>query len=154
MTGNTLYPLNILNEKYPDIYTEHVRKYEDREKIMDIVIPRINCLWNDALHSSAIHPQMVKGAIAQAGGRSDYTMRCYQIDPYILDPNKAVVYLYSTPNTLMSPEDEFKEFKPDEIGKYYIESYNNKKKPLPFHLVPHILYNGLIDIKNLPILEV
>ena len=164
MTGHVLYPLNVLKEKYPEAYEEHKSKYKGREEVMALVIPRINCLWNDVLHLSAIHPKMVKEAVAEAGWRSDYVMRCYQIDPHILDPEKAVVFLYTTPEPDMAKEDDFVEFNPGEMDKYsslpqettahYKESYKNKKKPLTFHRAPHIFYKGSVNIANCPIVEV
>ncbi len=164
MQGDVLYPLNILKEKYPEIYNEHRLKYKGREKVMELLIPKLNCLWNDALHLSAIHPKLVKDAIAEAGGRSDYKMLCYQIDPHILDPDKTVVYLYSTPTPDMTKEDDFVGFKPDEMDKYsllpqetieyYKECHANTKRPLTFHRAPHIFYKGTINIKGVPIIEV
>lgn len=166
MTGGVLYPLNTLQTIYPDIYHAHKTKYEGREEMMGFIIPRLNCLWNDVLHFSAVHPKEVKDAIAQAGGRSDYTLSCYEIDSNQLELDKVVVYLYSTPNINlnMTTESEFVSFDPKDIEKYshlpketieyYAESYRNKRKPLPFHRVPHILYKGSVDIKNCPIIEV
>jgi hypothetical protein len=164
MQGDILYPLNALKEKYPEMYDVHKSKYKGREEMMELVIPKINCLWNDALHLSAIHPKIIKDAIALAGGRSDYKMFCYQIDPHSLDPEKTVVYLYSTPDMDMLKEDDFIEFKPDEMNKYsslpketkeyYKESFGNKKRPLAFHRAPHILYKSFLNIKDVPIIEV
>lgn len=164
MFGDILYPLNVLKDKYPEIYKEHKRKYEGREEVMDLIIPKINCRWNDALHLSAIHPKIVKDALCEAGGRSDYKMLCYQIDPHILEPEKTVVYLYSAPELDMTKEEDFIEFKPDEMDKYsllpektieyYKESYSNNRRPLAFHRVPHILYKGSINIKDFPVIEV
>ncbi len=164
MQGDVLYPLNVLKEKFPEIYDAHKRKYIEREEIMNLVIPKLNCLWNDALHFSAIHPKLVKDALIEAGGRSDYKMVCYQIDPHTFNPKDAVVYLYSTPKLDMTKEDDFVEFNPNEMDKYsslpketveyYRECYGNKKKPLAFHRAPHIFYKGSVNIKGLPIIEV
>ncbi len=165
MQGDTLYPLNVLKEKYPEAYAEHARKYAGREEAMQFVIPKLDCLWNDALHLSAVHPQMMMDAFAEAGGRSDYTLLSYQIDPYTLDPDKAVVYRYSTVhlNALQKKED-FVDFNPDDLAKYselpqdtieyYRESFANKKLPLAFHRVPHILYKGTIDVEGVKVVEV
>ena len=163
MCGSVLYPLNILKEKYPEIYNEHVKKYEGREELMNLIIPKLNCLWNDVIHLSAIHPQVIKDALREAGGRKNYTVRCYQIDPQLLDPEKTIVYLYSTPVVEIF-DNQVMEFKPDEISKYssvppaamqyYKETYATQKGPFPFHLTPHILYKGSIDTTDLPIIEV
>ena len=106
----------------------------------------------------------MKDALAEAGGRSDYKMFCYEIDPNLLYKDNAVVYLYRTPQLDMTKEDDFIEFNPDEIEKYallpnettehYKESYGNKKRPLPFHMAPHILYKGSINIKDCRVIEV
>lgn len=164
MTGDILYPLNVLKDKYPEIYEKHKRKYKDREEIMDLVIHGLNCLWNDALHLSAINPRIVKDELSKAGGRSDYKMFYYQIDPHALNPDNTVVYLYSTPELDMKKKEDFIKFNPDEMGKYsflpkettnhYEESYRNKRRPLPFHRAPHILYKGSVNIKDCLIIEV
>lgn len=164
MEGDVLYPLNVLRDQYPTIYEEHKLKYKDREDTMKLCIPKINCLWNDVLHLSAIHPKIIKEAIATAGGRNDYKMACYQIDPHMLNPENTIVYLFTTPYVDTTKIDDFVEFKPDEIGqysslpettkKYYKERYDNKKLPLTFNQVPHIFYKGCINIKDCPIIEV
>ncbi len=164
MKGDILYPLNTLKEKYPELYGEHINKYKGREEILDLIIPTLQCLWNDAIHLSAIHPKAVKDAIAEAGGRSDYKMFCYQIDPHLLEPDKATVYLYTTPELDMTNVEDFREFNPDDIGRYsilsketiehYKDSYKNGRKPLPFNRAPHILYKGTIDVKGMEIIEV
>ena len=41
-----------------------------------------------------------------------------------------------------------------EAKKYFRDSYNSKKKPLLFHLIPHILYKGKINIENCRKIEV
>ncbi len=43
---------------------------------------------------------------------------------------------------------------PEKTFEHYVESYAHNKKPLPFHFAPHILYNGAISIKDVPVIEV
>jgi hypothetical protein len=60
MVGDLLIPLNQLRDKHPMTYAEHVTKYKGREKLLEKTIPLLNCLWNDVLHISPIHPQIVR----------------------------------------------------------------------------------------------
>ncbi len=69
MIGDTLYPLNILKHTHPDLYTKKVSKYIGREKVMDQIIPILDCLWNDVLHFTAVHPKDVKDALIKAGSK-------------------------------------------------------------------------------------
>ncbi len=164
MKRDILYPLNILKKKYPDIYDEQSSKYLGRENVMKQVIPTLNCLWNDALHFSAVPPKDVKDAIIEAGGDKNFKMICYQIDPNLLEPEKTTVFLNSEPVSGGMHEKFFLPYKPDEIGKYsilpqetkdyYKRSYDKDEKPLRFHKVIHILYKGSLNIKNCPIIEV
>jgi hypothetical protein len=59
MKGEVLYPLNALKDIMPEVYVRQVKKYEGREKTLKKTIPFLNCLWNDVLHLSPIHPQIV-----------------------------------------------------------------------------------------------
>lgn len=67
LQGDTLFPLNTLKEKYPDLYKKEASKYVGREQIMQDVLPILNCLWNDVLHFSAVHPSLVKEALFESG---------------------------------------------------------------------------------------
>ena len=59
MSGNILYPLNVMEKINPEIYEKAVKKYEGREYLMREVIPWLNCLWNDVLHFSIVHPTKI-----------------------------------------------------------------------------------------------
>lgn len=164
MEGEVLYPLNVLKEKYPDLYAAKAAKYTGREQLMEQVIPTLNCLWNDVLHMTAVFPQVVKDALVEAGGSRDLKMACYKIDPHLLDPEKTIVYLCSSSGVDKTKAENFVSFNPDEMGKYaflpqetkdyYKETYQKGSKPLVFRRVVHILYKGSIHTKDFPIVEV
>jgi hypothetical protein len=164
MEGGTLFPLNMLKEKYPELYAKQMSKYEGREHVTKQFIPGLECLWNDVLHLSAVHPQDIKQSLIEAG-MPDYEMRYYQIDPLLLEPEKTTVYLYAhkVKEDNMKPEN-FAEYVPSEINKYsvlsqetqdyYKEMYGNHQRPLLFVRIPHILYKGTIDVSLAPIITV
>ena len=81
----------------------------------------------------------------------------------LLDPKNTIVYLYSTRSLYTATEDDFVEFKADEMEKYsvlpketrdyYKEKYAEGIKPFVFYRAPHILYKGTINIKNFRVIE-
>lgn len=161
--GKILYPLNALKNLDPELYTEHVKKYEGRMEVTQQTIPTLNCLWNDVLHLSAIHPLDLKESLVDAGGNKEMQKTCYQIDPYELDIEKTIVYLYSGDFGKLSSKD-YIQFAPNDIEKYstitketkqyYQQEYAKGNKPLMFHMIPHILYKGTLNIEGAAIITV
>jgi hypothetical protein len=165
LEGTVLYPLNALKEIYPDIYKKEAQKYIGREQITQQRIPALDCLWNDVLHFTAVHPQEVKQALIEAGRTKDFTMSYYQIDPHMLDPKLSIVYLYAHTNKDKSKEPEnFEPYNSDDIGKfsimpqatkdYYKQQIAKGERALLYVRVPHILYKGSLDVSNCPIITV
>lgn len=42
-----------------ELYRLYKRKYVGREELMKVLIPILNCKWNDVLHFTAISPQLI-----------------------------------------------------------------------------------------------
>ncbi|MFK7806020.1 MAG: hypothetical protein AB8G95_30605, partial [Anaerolineae bacterium] len=57
LEGDILYPLNRLKEINPAVAEPHAKKYKGREELMRRRIPPLDCLWNDVLQFSPIHPR-------------------------------------------------------------------------------------------------
>lgn len=165
MSGYVLYPLNQLKGMRPDIYAEQVRKYDGREFVMNQRVPTLDCLWNDVLHFSAVHPQEISDEMKKLGQGPLKWRKFYQIDPAIFDVDKTTVYLYRTRllKEKMLPEN-WSKFRiedlcgysklPEETIRYYQEQIKEGKKPLLWAWVPHILHKGEIDISNSKIITV
>ncbi|MBM5789990.1 hypothetical protein FJZ23_02815 [Candidatus Parcubacteria bacterium] len=163
--GHILSPLSALKEKYPDIYEQQMRKYVGREQITQQRIPILDCLWNDVLHFVAVNPKAVKEALIEAGRNPEVAMSYYQVDPKLIEPKNAIVYLYPyADNKDPMNEENFVPYHPDEIAKfsgmpeatkeYYKGTIEKGERPLLYHRIPHILYRGTIDITDLPIISV
>src|ERR1700722_10560950 len=90
-----LYPLNTLKDINPELYGYGIMKYTDRPAVPKKVIPHFNCLWNDVLFLAAVSPQAICEALLEAGHQRCNSMKCYQIDPELLEKKKMLVYLYS-----------------------------------------------------------
>lgn len=163
--GDTLYPLNVLREKYPEVYEREVGKYVGREHVTKIHIPYFDCEWSDVLHMGAIKPHDLKGALVEAGMDESTPMSFYQIDPSILNPDLVVVYLNKKREKGTPPtEIDFVPFRIKDIERYshinqetrdiYKTAFDAGKKPLIFALIPHILYKGSIEVGEIPIITV
>ena len=48
--GTTLYPLNRLRDRYPDVYEAQRAKYRGREWLLEARVPLLDVLWNDVIH--------------------------------------------------------------------------------------------------------
>jgi hypothetical protein len=159
MRGEVLFPLNTLKETEPDLYEREVAKYVGREQIMQDRLPILNCLWNDVLHFSAVHPSLVKEALFESGRTKPFDLEFYEIDPHLLDPENTIVYLYkNNKREDKLKEDNFAKFNPDDMAQYsampietkdyYKEMYTQGKNPLLFHKIPHILFRGSLDVSK------
>jgi hypothetical protein len=165
MEGNILYPLNSLKNIYPEAYEKATSKYKDREHVKEMVVPFFNCLWNDVLHLSAVHPEKIKIALAEAGYIKDFKLSSYEINPSILNSENTLIYLCK-PELKSNPivEENFITFDQNKIEKYaeipegtkeyYKRQINERKTPLMFPGIVHFLYRGSINIENSKIVTV
>ena len=164
MQGSILYPLNQLRNFHYGVYEEASKKYEGREFLMNVRIPTLDCLWNDVLHLIAVHPNTLKKAFEKANVPLR-KLKWFNINPLELDKKKTSVYLYrDVPRFDRYKKEGFTEFDTSDLEKYSeisqktIEYYKkefheNRKRPFLFHLVPHILYRGEINVENCEIIK-
>ena len=165
-----LYPLNMLKEKFPELYELKAEKYNnhqtgdfnnERKSLIEKIIPTLeNAAWGDVLQLTAIHPNDLKKALVDAGF-SPREMKFYQIDPELLDPEKTTIYLYREDLDDTSTEN-FTKYDPSKLidhsvvpnktKNYYKEKFKKKEAPLLFVGVPHIFHNGPIDVSNFPVI--
>jgi hypothetical protein len=111
-----------------------------------------------------VPPPEIKSEL-QRLGEIYSTWRFYQIDPYLLDKDKTVTYLYQQDDrTHKYDEGNFITFDPETLGalshlpmvtaEYYQSELKSGRKPLLYYKIPHILYNGKLDTSLIPIVEV
>lgn len=165
MVGTILYPLSKLKEKHPRIYKEQIKKYDGRKFILGRKVKFLDCLPAEVLNLTAVHPRKIKNAFRKANVPLR-KLRWFKINPYNLDSKLAVVYLYKYDLWKDADKlDNYEQFNPTQLSmynkisnktiRYYRDEFHNKGiRPLLFHLVPHILYNGTIDTKKCEVIEV
>ena len=166
LRGSVLYPLNQLNDVYPDLYEELKQNYATRLDIAALRIPPLgNCLWNDVLFFSPVHPSLHKAALEREGHSLPSGWRKYfQIDATLIDPADAVIYDMHTTywsgtfDVEEASAELGRECVPYDAGR--LKEYSQVPReardfyagvesgaPLPLFLwIPHVLYRGRLDL--------
>lgn len=164
IVGETLYPLNRLAELHPRVASEHARKYTGRERLMQVRLPILDCLWNDVLHLAPLHPSITKAALLASGFQVS-PRRFFVIPPELLDPRRAVHFKHSRDTqgaydflasdfSAFAPESyEELEHVPAEQSAYFLRMKATGEKPLLWARTPHVFYLGDLPVKNLPLME-
>jgi len=154
MIGDVLYPLNELKRSNPHVYEKEVMKYTGREHILEDIIPMLDCLWNDVLHFSPVHPSLIKSALAECG--KEFHAEYFEIPADMFDPKNTILYL----NGEMAKKDplNWKEYDPallprysqmpELTKKYYKEKLEKGEQPLLYAKIPHVLYRGSMDTRG------
>ena len=161
MKGKYLMPLNKLRKVYPKVYKEELKKYEGRGHLLKKRVWPWNCLWNDVIHLTAVHPRKLKIALLKSGAKSVKSKKWFRINVKNLKKSKTIVWTYpkgeGNKRNWGFVKYNIKDLKKyNKIGKdtldYYKEKFSEGKKPLMFAWVPHILYKGKINISKCKII--
>ena len=167
LKGHILYPLNQLKSVCPSLYAAKAASYQNREAVMQARLPILDCLWNDVIHFSPVHPSKIQQARVEAG--FPRKLRSYfEVDPVAkgFNATNAVIFLHQRINLeqFQLEEADFRVFNPAEIRSlgeipestvtYYKEMFDQGKRPLTYLYIPHILYQGRLDIRTVKVIEV
>lgn len=163
MSRTVLYPLNVLKDTKPDIYTEQSKKYFGRERILRAQIPPLNCLWNDVLHFTAVEPHMMKENLEKAGfvfKPSSY----FKIPIETILGENSIAFTNPDGKLTLVPFLDYETFDTNrmpiykEIPEATLEYYKEKKlageHPLIYQFVPHILYKGSLNTEGLDVITI
>lgn len=155
--GDALRPLNVLRELHPDVYAREAAKYVGREALMQERVGRLDCLWNDVLFFSPVHPGPLLNAV-RATGREVPPVRFWTLDASQLDPARACVRLVRPwPGGVLpapDPADELP-FTPHTLREHSVAPPATLARlrelpegaPLILWMdVPHVLYRGCVPL--------
>lgn len=167
MSGTMLYPLNQLKSLHPAIHDYAVNKYIGREAVMQQVIPLLNCLWNDVVFLSPVHPEKIHVARRREGLAADTSKKR---DWFILQSEKLIqrqlVLFRHRPQWFIEQEPEKSEYVP--FTKLQVSEMNSlselpdcaiwsirkfREKSLLQGFIPHLLYKGVIDVTHAEIVR-
>lgn len=169
MVGNKLVPLNAQKATMPEIYREHIKKYNGREKLLEKRIPILDCLWNDVLHLSPINPQLILDVYHKCDfvpeARKGEIFEVYKIPVSKLTDDKTVCFQsfnYDFHN--YSPDldkyfnftlNEYREL--TEVPEKQIKVWHNDKKAgralFWYSHIMHILTRDEIDVSDCEVIQ-
>ncbi len=163
--GDTLYPLNELKKIRPEIAAEHAKKYKNRQPLPEQRIPPLDCLWNDVLMFSPVHPAEIFQTFRDAGYDVE-NKPFFEIPLSLFEPEKTAVYLYAKQRAFgdfqKDPDDfvmladvdfEALTILGDKLQRHIERSKQDGRNPVMFGNIPHILYHGAITLKDVKIVK-
>ena len=153
-------PLNHLQVVLPDLYQTYSAKYKGREQIMQRRIPLLNCLWSDVVQFLPLHPQQIFELQKELGLIPEVPpYRFFEIDVTLLDPGKTVVYFKTAPGEENVTVKWLRDVGladlqtiPDATRQYYESLLGSGELPFNYQFIPHVLYQGTVDISTTPII--
>lgn len=161
MTGDMLYPMNRLHEVSDELHKLYKEGYEGREKLLNRKIPYLDCLWNDVLHCLPVHPETVIKAMKEEGLKNIQIAKFsfFEINTVKdIEIKKSVVYFRNSSSKI-----EFKRaskvdlnqlnFVPELTRQHYRDVLKTGEALFPYHGVPHFLYMGTVDIRELRVIK-
>lgn len=157
MRGQVLYPLSALKAKIPEVYEIERAKYEGREALLELGIPILGVLWNEALHLCPLHPSRLAAAWRAVGlSTSAWERDFFEIPVERIDASRAVVFARGALVGGDLPVDEVERFDPathraiteppSEYHEYLIARRDAGRPVRPFAFLPHVLVAAPIDV--------
>lgn len=129
----------------------------------------MDCLWNDVVHFSPVHPKLIRGAIDATGHAwpSEPTLWIEASPSSIgMTRENAAVYLPRPreQGDFTVEDSDFKPFSqsllaeinelPSQTVAYYRECASTGERPFLFHLIPHVLYKGIVALTDVKVLRI
>lgn len=166
--GSELYPLNIMKGLSFPLYQRYVTKYQGRTEVMERRIPFLDCLWNDVVFFSNVHPGLICQAYL-AVGKAWQMRQWYAIDTVRagFSATNAVIYLPDMKRERgdfrLDPE-QFLPFSPNALPDiqelpeptlaYYQDCVEKGLPILAWRGLPHVLYHGSVSLDDVTIIEI
>lgn len=159
LVGEVLYPLNTLKHLHPDIYEREIAKYQDHPSRINLpqrVIPLLNCLWNDVVQCSPIHPHLLYLALRERDFPVQPDREFFQI-PILMLPDVPIAIVSSSGNPAVPLHGKevrlfdrttYRELDavPEKTLAWYDHLVQQKRLAGIFKGVPHIMIQGPIPI--------
>jgi len=162
LNRDSLLPLNQIKQFDQALYEKKVKKYKSREVLLERIIPKLNCYWNDVLFFSSVHPQKIKDSF------NEVEVKWRLFDWYELNPNdisdfekNTVIYNskekqkgdFSIDEKEVIPFslDALEKYRkiPEATKKHYKDMKALGERIFTFYQIPHILYKGKIPVSKL-----
>lgn len=167
--GNLIIPLNQMPtvEGFAKIYRKCLLNYEGREELLKVIIPTLNCFWNDVIFLSPVHPHKHYEEFQKIGFVFP-KRQFYKIPIDILKNKRLTVWKwlsykkYPKGDPIHRAIDSYCSFDflhyqemqelPDDTKEFYRDNFSpDHPEILPnrfWYRIPHILCQDPIDISD------
>ncbi len=162
MHGHILYPLNQLKTVNQELYNLYAEGYKDRQKLTQTQVPVLNCLWNDVLFLSPVHPQKLYDLAKENNLDSQWRFKCFyafKVNQQINLGSAAVFYRVGKDMDAIVYRPAL-EVRLSELNKvpaltraYYKLAAKKHEDLFPYQFVPQVMYKGTIDVSGAEIIE-
>lgn len=157
MRGTILYPMNRLETVDARLYDLYRSGYDGREHLLEREVPYLDCLWNDVLHCCPVHPQKIYDALISTGVKNIPKLNYFEIDiESDIDMENAVIFFRNSEKTgdirfEKATEVDWKNVDviPQLTLDYYKQVAKSDEPLFVYQGIPHLLYRGVIETKNL-----
>ena len=169
MRGKVLYPLNRLRATHPDLYERERSKYDGRSAaLLELRIPLLDVLWNDAVHLSPIHPSLLADAWRAAGlSPETWEREFFEIPVDRIDAHRCVWFASGALARDASPQGAELSLPIDDVARFdpasyrelprpparyleYLRSQRERgRRPRPFAYIAHVLVAAPVDVAGL-----
>lgn len=159
MVGSVLYPLTELERVDREAWRRARSKYAGREHVLELRVPPLNCMWNDVLHLSTVHPAEIWHELRDAGLQPP-PRRFFEFDAADFDARRTVIFA-SDADSVASQWMSFDQAAlaglsalNDASRRYYRACAADGTRPLVWAYLPHVLHDGPLDTCGTPIIAV
>jgi len=169
--NSILYPLFELEHRFPKIYIQEVKKYNDhpQRKVLPYKdIPKLNCKRGEVLHCSSIHPNLVFQALKSIFPDGNRSVKFFKIPVKSLKHLSLAYFdmnvsdyefgLVEDPDSAFNliEHDNYVESKviPKEAIDFFCEWRDRGESGAPaWGKIPHVFIKGSIDVTGYEIID-
>lgn len=164
-----VYPLNLMPflDGFSEIYELAISKYVGRESLLSVVIPTLDCLWNDVIFLSPVHPHKHYKEYEEIGF-TPKNVQYYQIPIALLEGKRLTVWkwksykIYPPSDPIHDSLESYCDFDfalyqemeelPEDTKEFYrlnFDPENPTQYPrFNWYRIPHILCQDPIDLSD------
>lgn len=165
--GDLIISLNMMSymDGYSKIYKRAISKYQGREQLLTCLIPTLNCLWNDVIFLSPLHPYKHYEEYVRIGFTPRH-LQFFKIPIEVLKEKRVTVWKslsykkYPIDDPIHDAIDsycsiDFSHYQeledlPDDTKELYRENFDPKNPEVypqfNWYRIPHILCQDPIDL--------
>lgn len=151
MKGRELYPLAMLEEKYPDLAKAYTKDYKGREYILNRKIDLLDATWKDVLFLSCVNPILIFSAL-ELFGLLEHAPKIIRFPVKVLKNLNACYFSERGVKNIFEKfnVDKYQEETrlPIETLKYFIKCTSSGEDPLIFSGVKHILLADTLNLND------